>query len=109
MNEDIATSVTPNLDDQFALLNLRGSDSTNGEAATGDIKNAVLFSAKLLDDCDKSLLPQYGLFGSWEMKEVPDKAADPRIFLNSNIPFSAFICGVQGSGKSHTAACLIGK
>ncbi|KAJ5346243.1 hypothetical protein N7452_004247 [Penicillium brevicompactum] len=30
-----------------------------------------------------------------------------RIMLNANIPFSAFVCGVQGSGKSHTTACMI--
>lgn len=34
---------------------------------------------------------------------------DPRVFLNTNIPISAFICGVQGSGKSHTLSCILGK
>ncbi len=32
---------------------------------------------------------------------------DPRIFLNVNTPFSAFICGSQGSGKSHTLSCML--
>jgi len=30
-----------------------------------------------------------------------------QLFLNTNVPFSAFICGVQGSGKSHTTSCLM--
>ena len=30
------------------------------------------------------------------------KTGDSRLFLNLNAPWSAFICGSQGSGKSHT-------
>ncbi|KAL1601986.1 hypothetical protein SLS59_005152 [Nothophoma quercina] len=29
------------------------------------------------------------------------------VFLNTNVPFSTFICGVQGSGKSHTTSCFL--
>jgi hypothetical protein len=29
------------------------------------------------------------------------------LFLNTNVPSSAFICGMQGSGKSHTTACIL--
>ncbi|KAL8671808.1 MAG: hypothetical protein Q9168_003692 [Polycauliona sp. 1 TL-2023] len=32
---------------------------------------------------------------------------DNRIFLNVNAPFSAFICGSQGSGKSHTLSRML--
>ncbi|KAH7360826.1 hypothetical protein BKA65DRAFT_523720 [Rhexocercosporidium sp. MPI-PUGE-AT-0058] len=32
---------------------------------------------------------------------------DPRIFFNISAPSSAFICGSQGSGKSHTLSCLL--
>jgi hypothetical protein len=35
------------------------------------------------------------------------EVADPRIFLNVNTPWSAFICGSQGSGKSHTLSCML--
>jgi len=107
---DTALPMTSNLDDQLALLNLHDNTGTaDEEAAVDDIKNAVLFPAKLLDHYEKSILPQYGLLGSCETKEVLNRATDPRIFLNTNIPFSAFICGVQGSGKSHTTSCLIGR
>ena len=30
-----------------------------------------------------------------------------KLFLNTNLPFSAFVCGVQGSGKSHTTSCIL--
>jgi len=103
-------SIAPNLDDQLRLLHLHDdAENPDGESAANDIKNAVLFPANLLEHNNKSMLPQYGLLGSCNMKEVPKGANDPRIFLNTNIPFSAFICGVQGSGKSHTTSCLIGK
>ena len=32
---------------------------------------------------------------------------DHRIFLNVSAPWSAFICGSQGSGKSHTLSCIL--
>jgi len=32
---------------------------------------------------------------------------DPRIFFNIAAPSSTFICGSQGSGKSHTLSCLL--
>lgn len=32
---------------------------------------------------------------------------DTRLFLNMNPPWSAFICGSQGSGKSHTLSCML--
>lgn len=32
---------------------------------------------------------------------------DPRIFLKVNAPWSAFICGSQGSGKSYTLSCML--
>lgn len=38
----------------------------------------------------------------------PERDSDPRVFLNGNAPWSAFICGLQGSGKSHTLACMLG-
>ena len=35
------------------------------------------------------------------------KTGDSRLFLNMNAPWSAFICGSQGSGKSHTLSCIL--
>ena len=33
--------------------------------------------------------------------------SDSRLFVNINAPWSAFICGSQGSGKSHTLSCML--
>lgn len=35
------------------------------------------------------------------------KTGDSRLFVNMNAPWSAFICGSQGSGKSHTLSCML--
>lgn len=37
----------------------------------------------------------------------PAPPPDPRLFFNIAAPSSAFICGSQGSGKSHTLSCLL--
>ncbi|KAI6134861.1 hypothetical protein EV401DRAFT_863313 [Pisolithus croceorrhizus] len=38
---------------------------------------------------------------------TPYTPLDPRLYVNTNAPFSAVICGVQGSGKSHTVSVLL--
>ena len=70
-----------------------------------DVMSAALFSADVPKQTDPMLLPQYGLLG-----QVYSAAEfDQRLFQNTNIPFSTFTCGLQGSGKSHTLSCLLGK
>ncbi|KAF2685473.1 hypothetical protein K458DRAFT_301216 [Lentithecium fluviatile CBS 122367] len=83
------------------------SDNSDVEAdEESDRFDAEILHAPLLDgemiSTGRHLLPQYGLMGSH--KELNVKS---RMFLNTNIPFSAFICGVQGSGKSHTTATIL--
>ncbi|OCL07853.1 hypothetical protein AOQ84DRAFT_431976 [Glonium stellatum] len=79
------------------------------EESNYDIRNAVLVSASIVEETDEKTLPQYGLLGSFHPDSFPqlNGPEDDRIFVNTNIPFSAFICGVQGSGKSHTTSCLL--
>ena len=60
--------------------------------------------------------PQYALLGGTAnlLKEYENPSTqpgsqpqDPRIFVNISHPCSVFICGSQGSGKSHTLSCLL--
>lgn len=95
------------MDLQSSLLNMEDEGKTE-EASTHRVKNAVLFSGNVLDSAEDGILPQYGLLGNTPVA-LAAKPADARVFLNANIPFSAFICGIQGSGKSHTTACMIGE
>lgn len=58
--------------------------------------------------------PQYGLLGlrqgtynqDGHTHATPD-TKDNLIFANMNAPWSAFICGSQGGGKSHSLSCLL--
>ncbi|KFA78834.1 hypothetical protein S40288_05468 [Stachybotrys chartarum IBT 40288] len=55
---------------------------------------------------------QYGLLGGHigRLSRAPAStpaSSDPRIYYNVAAPSSTFICGSQGSGKSHTLSCLL--
>lgn len=97
----------PSLIEQLCLLD---REDHHRISAT-DASNATIFSTDVLKNPSwGAVLPQFALLGSASQTEVvpsePD--VDRRLFLNTNIPWSAFICGVQGGGKSHTMSCLIG-
>ncbi|PQE17928.1 P-loop containing nucleoside triphosphate hydrolase protein [Rutstroemia sp. NJR-2017a WRK4] len=68
-----------------------------------EIKYASIISRAILDKSGSRHLPQYGYFG--DLNGGTSRAS--RLFVNTNNPFSAIICGVQGSGKSHTTSCLL--
>ncbi|KIL57968.1 hypothetical protein M378DRAFT_15879 [Amanita muscaria Koide BX008] len=55
-------------------------------------------------------IQQYGVLGSIieiGSKEEKETPPDPRLYLNTNAPLSAVICGVQGSGKSHSVSVML--
>jgi hypothetical protein len=82
------------------LADNTGDSDTEEETQNGsdDLRHAPILSGDVLLGEHKALLPQYGLLGTHERS---------KLFVNTNVPFSAFICGVQGSGKSHTTSCLM--
>jgi len=91
------------------------------ELGTNDVQTALLFSSQLLQSRGSNggysqQLPQYGLMGrvlstgttvQGGMVSQEQQCLEARVFLNTNIPGSFFICGLQGSGKSHTLATLL--
>ncbi|KAH8431507.1 uncharacterized protein LDX57_009170 [Aspergillus melleus] len=40
-------------------------------------------------------------------RDIRTALGDPRVFFNVTSPSSTFICGSQGSGKSHTLSCML--
>ncbi|KAI1759373.1 hypothetical protein GGR53DRAFT_523906 [Hypoxylon sp. FL1150] len=57
---------------------------------------------------ESKLIPQYGLIGIRQESGYTGASAEDRLVLaNMNMPWSAFICGSQGAGKSHTLSCLL--
>ena len=113
------------LDYQLAFLSDPGSTSNvtqpceqnSGEAT----KTTPLFSGKVLSGSELGTFNQYGLLckaiASRQSQQLPADSTkpkspsvldyDPRIFLNVNAPWSTFICGSQGSGKSYTLSCML--
>ncbi|KAA8563858.1 hypothetical protein EYC84_011873 [Monilinia fructicola] len=62
-----------------------------------------IFTAALRDQ-----IRQYGLIaGQSDILANRKESQDPRLFYNIAAPFSTFICGSQGSGKSHTLSCFL--
>ncbi|KAH9436823.1 hypothetical protein MCOR02_000486 [Pyricularia oryzae] len=79
-----------------------------------EIKTVPLFTESVrrraadLAPSNSSPFPQYGLLGGVTSGANGDEApADPRVFYNIAAPSSVFICGSQGSGKSHSLSCLL--
>ncbi|KAE9378986.1 hypothetical protein N431DRAFT_149871 [Stipitochalara longipes BDJ] len=82
-----------------------------------EVSGTPLFTKKVLDHSE-NLFSQYGFLAGISnildsnaamnlSTSRPSRPADPRLFFNISAPSSAFICGSQGSGKSHTLSCLL--
>ncbi|KAI1775458.1 hypothetical protein F4818DRAFT_451751 [Hypoxylon cercidicola] len=76
-----------------------------------EIKTTPLFTeparqgAANLTNSSKSDFSQYGLIAGTSSDGNPK--ADDLLYFNVTAPSSTFICGSQGSGKSHTLSCLL--
>lgn len=70
-----------------------------------NIRHAPLHSGNTILEHAKDLIPQFGFIGCLSDKSF--SGPDAKIFQNKNVPFPSFICGVQGSGKSHTTATML--
>ncbi|KZT20771.1 hypothetical protein NEOLEDRAFT_1140300 [Neolentinus lepideus HHB14362 ss-1] len=91
------------LDDTFTKISVEDHDH---ELSTAPI---LTRDAYVQADFDHSKT-QYGVLGgiqsisSCGSSETPE---DPRLYFNTNAPFSTVVCGVQGSGKSHTVSVML--
>jgi hypothetical protein len=99
--------------------------SLENEARLQEIKTTPLFSnqirlalnpekMRLLGSLEQVAFPQYGLlgvrqqsYGSQQLESELLLVEHNLIMANMNAPWSAFICGSQGGGKSHTLSCLL--
>jgi hypothetical protein len=106
-SETSSVSSSSNFEGMDFLLPESGGSNDDGNmqaiSTLARLQHAPLIDASFISSHDGSLLPQYGLLGSH--KEA--RAAESKLLLNTNVPFSMFVCGVQGSGKSHTTSCIL--
>jgi hypothetical protein len=99
-----------------------GHSATAPGATAESWKTTPLFSWKVdnaltAPDDDKGFFSQYGLMGLHLKTFGKGVQADPTtekdipenhlVYNNISAPFSTFICGSQGSGKSHTLSCVL--
>lgn len=109
---------------QLALLGM-GKDNLRRGMNVEETRTAPLFCTEAAEITKREFADcgfpykQYGLLagrtrsiegGTSEEGGLTQKKGveeDPRIFLNVSAPWSAFICGSQGSGKSHSLACML--
>lgn len=98
------------------------------------VESRISSSSEVAGDVDQAstaeLMPQYGLLGALQHEPVTGGISDLKerlsrlqadereyqaqvdpvdrlVLANMNVPWSSFICGSQGSGKSHTLSCLL--
>jgi hypothetical protein len=85
--------------------------SSENNPRKGQIMSAPLFSWSVKQAaCSKYKLnyAQYALLGHIiQPSSIPDQTQIDPLFINTDFPWSAFICGQQGSGKSYTLSCML--
>ncbi|KAI1123028.1 hypothetical protein F5Y10DRAFT_286534 [Nemania abortiva] len=93
-------------------LRLLRQESTTDELS--EINTAPLFTYPVLEHARRLETPistspfsQYGLLAGDVQSLSEASSEDPRIFYNVATPSSVFVCGSQGSGKSHTLSCIL--
>ena len=90
----------PGIDPELDLLGQDPSLSEEGSASDHARRTAPVFTGEALQILGPSIMPQRALYGrliSQHSSNLPEKAAVPKVYINTNAPFSAVICGVQVS------------
>ncbi|EIN04825.1 hypothetical protein PUNSTDRAFT_138025 [Punctularia strigosozonata HHB-11173 SS5] len=75
-----------------------------------ELQAAPVFTGEALALAGEATFPQHALYGLVLEQEATGFAStvqSSEVFVNSNAPFSALVCGVQGSGKSHSTSVLL--
>ncbi|KAJ6443238.1 P-loop containing nucleoside triphosphate hydrolase [Purpureocillium lavendulum] len=110
--------VEPKVDMPKLLSHLELLEGDNPAEDPNEVKSTPVFT-ELVRNHTSSLAPkpfsQYGLLGGDSTKmsshmytdSLMSPEHDPRVYQNVTAPSSIFICGSQGSGKSHTLSCLL--
>ncbi|KAJ7792075.1 hypothetical protein B0H14DRAFT_2534533 [Mycena olivaceomarginata] len=87
------------MDDELAFLKtaMPADQNDNAKLLRHQLITSPLLTYSALEHCAADF-PSRGLLGT---------SAGIRVYLNTNAPSSAVICGVQGAGKSHTVSCIL--
>ena len=124
--DEMATTTGNDLGELQRHLALVQTSDHHNPGTAGSNRRSVLSSATITTPLftskvkcrlpsleDKPVFPVYGPLGLRlatykDGVETEDVQQDDKlIYANVNAPWSAFICGSQGAGKSHTLSCLL--
>ncbi|KAF8651052.1 hypothetical protein AX16_004915 [Volvariella volvacea WC 439] len=102
------------LDLEMDLLQVHSSSNEgtprNNDAMDHIYKNAPVLTGDAAKILGPHAVPQRAVYGRI-LSQVIDgeqQSVDiPKLYVNTNAPFSAVICGLQGSGKSHSTSVLL--
>jgi len=103
---------TPTKDPELDLLQPPSQGEADG-LGKGTLEHSDRNAVLVTGDAEKlspGQFPQRAVLGtilSQHAQGLPKTTEDPKLYLNVNSPFSALICGVQGSGKSHSASVIL--
>lgn len=112
MNATPSVMVSADYLSQMALLHDDLDDDAVGDIGTVPMfteavrQHAVAIHKEKAKSKKEVPFKQYGLLAG-DVTGSEAGGNDPRIFYNVGAPSSTFICGSQGSGKSHTLSCLL--
>ncbi|EKM56159.1 uncharacterized protein PHACADRAFT_209647 [Phanerochaete carnosa HHB-10118-sp] len=93
-------------------LDLLGDDAQQ-DASAGPahaFRTAPVFTGDAAGLLGSDVLPQRALYGrvlSQKAPGFPATPVSPKLYTNTNAPFSALVCGLQGSGKSHSTSVFL--
>jgi hypothetical protein len=89
-------------DSELELLGSHPSEESRGidESGAGDhtLLTAPIFTGDAVQALSKEITPQLAVYGriiSQHVPGFPDRTVSPKLYINSNTPFSALVCGVQ--------------
>ncbi|KAH6610108.1 p-loop containing nucleoside triphosphate hydrolase [Trichoderma cornu-damae] len=113
-SEDSECQTDSTLAAHLSLLSLDGDNEDLEELASTPIftEPVLQYGSALGANGTPEAFAQYGLLGgvmerSGAASSGAGITAKDRLFFNTTAPSSTFICGSQGSGKSHTLSCLL--
>ncbi|KAG8782690.1 hypothetical protein FRC19_007403 [Serendipita sp. 401] len=97
------------MSDSDVELDLLSLDEDVQNFGEHEIKTAPLATREAIE-AQEDGLEQRGLLGKVLFVHgngLTPSVQDPRLYINLDAPSSGLVCGVQGSGKSHTVSCIM--
>lgn len=108
-----SVSMTTQTPQAMRALHLRLLEYHTGLDEVNEIKTTPIFTEAVRQythtipgSASAKPFSQYGLLAG-DISGIAEENSDKRVFWNISAPSSFFICGSQGSGKSHTLSCLL--